>query len=532
MPAERVTMRRIKELLRLKFEHGLTNRQIARSCDVSRATVADYLFRAARAGLTWPLPEDTDDAGLENLLFSVPVRSPDRVEIARAARPLPDLPHIHKELHYPHVTLQLLWEEYRETYPDGYQYSHFCQLYSKWSRKLDVTLRQEYKAGDKLFVDYAGPTVPIVSRNSGEVRNACLFVAVLGASNYTFAEATSSQEIPSWITSHIRAFNFFGAVPACLVPDNLKSGVTRPCRYEPDLNPAYQEMARHYGTVVMPARVRHPRDKAKVESGVLVAERWILAAIRHQTFFSLAELNDRIRQLLDRLNHRKFRKLDTTRTKLFEELDRPAMRPLPAEPFSWTAIKRARVNIDYHIEIDGHYYSAPYQLVHEEVEAWISASTVEILYKGRRVATHARSSLRGRHTTIAEHRPAKHQKYLEWTPERFRRLAEAVGPSTAKAVSRILESRTYPEQGYRSCLGILRLGDRYSKERLESASARALHFQALSYKSVKSILETGLDRQSIDTEPAPEIHGLVHANVRGAAYYSEMEVRDASPAND
>jgi transposase len=532
MPAERLSMRRIKEIFRLKFEHRLTNRQIARSCNISRATVADYLFRAARADLTWPLPDGMDDVGLENLLFPFPGRSPSRIDIVRASRPLPDFPHIHKELRHPHVTLQLLWEEYRETYPDGYQYSRFCQLYGHWSRKLDVTLRQEYKAGDKLFVDYAGPTVPIVSRDSGEVRNACLFVAVLGASNYTFAEATLSQEVPSWISSHIRAFNFFRGVPACLVPDNLKSGVLRPCRYEPDLNATYHEMARHYGTVVMPARVRHPRDKAKVESGVLVAERWILAAMRHETFFSLAELNEKIRQLLDRLNHRKFRKLDTTRARLFEELDRPALRPLPAEPFGWTAIKRARVNIDYHIEIDGHYYSTPYQLVHQEVEAWISASTVEILYKGRRVATHARSTLRGRHTTIADHRPTKHQKYLAWTPERFRRLAEAIGPWTATAVSRILESRTYPEQGYRSCLGILRLADRYSKERLESACARALRFETVSYKSVKSILETGMDRQSIDPEPAPEIHGLVHANVRGAAYYGEMEVSHASSTND
>jgi transposase len=432
MPAERLSMRRIKELLRLKFEHRLTNRQIARSCNVSRATVADYLFRAARADLTWPLPDDMDDVGLENLLFSFPWRSPNRIEIVRASRSLPDFSHIHKELHHPHVTLQLLWEEYRETYPDGYQYSRFCQLYGNWSRKLDVTLRQEYKAGDKLFVDYAGPTVPIVSRDSGEVRNSCLFVAVLGASNYTFAEATLSQEVPSWISSHIRAFNFFRGVPACLIPDNLKSGVHRPCRYEPDLNATYQEMARHYGTVVMPARVRHPRDKAKVESGVLVAERWILAAIRHETFFSLAELNEKIRQLLDRLNHRKFRKLDTTRARLFEELDRPALRPLPAEPFGWTAIKRARVNIDYHIEIDGHYYSTPYQLVHEEVEAWISASTVEILYKGRRVATHARSTLRGRHTTIADHRPAKHQKYLAWTQSDSVAWLKLSGPGLPK----------------------------------------------------------------------------------------------------
>ncbi|MBI4468867.1 MAG: IS21 family transposase [Acidobacteria bacterium] len=532
MPAGRVSMRKTKELLRLKFEHGLTNRQIARSCQVSRSTVAEYLSRAARAGLTWPLPEELDEGRLENLLFCSPAQPAVRVNHAPCSRPQPDLIHLHKELRNPHVTLQLLWQEYKQEHPDGYQYSQFCDRYRRWARKLDVTMRQEHKAGDKLFVDYAGPTVPVVDRDSGVVREAYLFVAVLGASNYTYVEASLSQDSPAWIAAHGRAFSFFGGVPACLVPDNLKSGVKRPCRYEPDLNPIYQEMAQHYGTVVMPARVRRPRDKSKVENAVLVVERWILAVLRHRTFFSLAELNEAIRQLLDRLNHRKFRKLDTTRARLFEELDRPALRPLPLEPFCWTEVKRARVNIDYHIEIDGHYYSVPYQLVHEEVEARISASTIEVLYKGRRLVTHVRSFVRGGYTTLAEHRPKHHQKYLEWNPERFRRWAETIGPDTAAAVTRILASRTYPEQAYRSCLGILRLGDRFSKSRLESACTRALRFQALSYKSIKSILETGLDRESVDGTRPAEVHPLVHANVRGAAYYRGGEEADAASAND
>ncbi len=526
MSGWRLSMRKIREVLRLKFEQHLTNRQIALSCNISRPSVAHYLAKAAAAGLSWPLPEEQDDTVLERLIFRP--AAVDHAGHCGGSHPDSYMLHIHKELRNKHVTLQLLWHEYKDTYPNGYQYSQFCDRYRRWAQKLSVTMRQEYKAGDKLFIDYAGPTIPIVDKATGESKPAYLFVAVLGASNYTFVEAAFSQNLASWIGSHVRAFTFMGGIPACLVPDNLKSGVTKACRYEPDINPTYQALASHYGTAVMPARPRRPRDKAKAEVGVQICERWILAALRHRTFFTLGELNGAIAELRDKLNHRKLRKLDTTRARLFDELDRPALRPLPPEPFSLSAIKRVRVNIDYHVEVDGHYYSVPYQLVHEDMEAFISSSTIELVHKGRRIVTHVRSFVRGGHTTLPEHRPRNHQQYLEWTPERIIRWAKTIGPATAAAVASIMESRAYPEQGYRSCLGLMRLGKTYSNERLESACARAVHSRVSSYKSVQSILKNGLDHQSLDSEPPSVAHNISHINVRGAGYYRGKGVTDVA----
>jgi transposase len=445
------------------------------------------------------------------------------------ATPVPDFAWMHEELQrHKHVTLQLLWQEYKQANPEGYQYSRFCELYHRWARKLDVVLRQEHRAGEKLFVDHAGQTVPVVDAESGQVEEVTIFVAVLGASNYTYAEATRKRDLPSWIGSHVRALEYLGGVPAVLVPDNTRTGVHSPCRYEPDLNPTYRDFAEHYGTVVIPARVRKPRDKAKVETGVLLVERWILATLRHRTFFGLAQLNESIRELLVKLNNRKFRKLNSTRSRLFEELDRPALKPLPSDPFTYGEWKKARVHIDYHVEVERHYYSVPHSLIHTEIEAWMSAQTVEIFHKGRRVVTHVRSFIEGGQTTLAEHRPKRHQKYLEWTPVRFLAWGESHGPSTAEAVRRILESCKHPEQGHRSCFGLLSLAKRYPQQRLEAACARAVALDACSYKSIKSILETGLDRQPLQPECTPESHKLVHANVRGATYYRSMEVDHAS----
>jgi transposase len=517
MPATRLTMRKIKEILRLKFELKLKNREIARSCLIPHSTVANYLRRARDAGLTWPLLPDLNEEALERRLFADGPWARTR-EIR-----LPDFASVHDELRcHKHVTLQLLWQEYKEAHPDGYQYSRFCELYKRWVRKLDLILRQDYRVGEKMFVDHAGPTVSIIDRETGQVHEAVIFVAVLGASNYTYAEATWNRDLASWIGSHIRALEFFRGVTAVIVPDNWKTGVKDPCYYEPDLNPTYRDFAEHYGTVIIPARVRKPRDKAKVEAGVLIVERWILAALRKHTFHSLAELNRVIRELLIKLNNRTFRKLDTTRTKLFEELERPALKPLPPEAFTFAQWKKARVNIDYHIEIERHYYSVPYQLVHQGVEARISASTVEIFLKGRRITTHIRSLVPGKHTTLPEHRPKKHQN-LEWTASRMIERGLVIGPSTAAALERILESRKHPELGYRSCLGVVRLGERYGRERLETACQRALAMNACSYRSIKSILKTGLDRQALEPVEAPRAHSDLHANVRGAGYYRQTE---------
>ncbi len=522
MPAERLTMRKIKELLRLRFGLGLSIRQIACSCSISHGVVANYLQRAQVAHLTWPLPDDLDDTAVEALLFPSATNTP-----AKNA-PIPDFRRIHEELRsHRHLTLSLLWQEYKENHTDGYQYSRFCQLYREWEKKLDVIMRQEHRAGDKMYVDHAGPTVPVIDSQTREVRQASIFVAVLGASSYTYAEATWTRDLHDWIGSHVRAFEFFGGISKAVVPDNWRSGVTKACWYEPDLNPTYRDLAEHYDTVILPTRVRKPRDKAKVEAAVLLVERWILAALRHQTFVGLAALNRAIRELLDRLNGRKFRKLDASRADLFERIERPALKPLPAEPFVFSQWKKARVNIDYHIEVERHCYSVPFNLVHQEVEARIGAATIEIFFKNNRVATHARSSAVGGFTTLPEHRPPSHRHYLEWTPERVMDWAGKIGPSAARVAGHILQSRRYPEQGFRACLGLIRLARRYPAERVESACVRALAVNACTYKSVKSILESGLDRAAVDDGTHPATHDVMHANVRGAAYYAQEVRHDA-----
>jgi transposase len=507
-------MRKIKEVLRLRYEKGLTARQIAKSLDISRSTIRDYLERAKQAGLGWPLPWELDEASLEHQLF------PSIHAIPQEKRHMPSPEYLHQELKRKGVTLQLLWHEYKERNLDGYQYSQFCRIYHQWADKLDPCLRQVYKAGEKLFVDYAGQTMEITDSTTGEIQSAQIFVATLGASNYTFAEASLSQDLPSWIESHVRAFEFFQGVAEILTPDNLKDAVTRSCRYEPDLNATYREMAEHYGTVIIPARVGKAKDKAKVESGVLQVERWILAALRHHTFFSLAELNEAISKQLEILNNRPFEKLEGTRKSLFETLDKPALKPLPVHRFIFAEWRKAKVNIDYHIEVDHHYYSVPYQLIHERLDVRLTDTTIEVFFKSRRVALHRRSGLRGKHTTLTEHMPKAHQQHLQWSPSRMIRWAGQIGPHTQNLVSLILESRGHPEQGYRSCLGLLRLEKRYSTERLEAACARALAFKAYSYKNVESILKKGLDQQPFEvSSPQGRLPLLEHENLRGRQYY-------------
>ena len=432
---------------------------------------------------------------------------------------------IHQDLKKKGVTLQLLWYEYKRAHPDGYHYSQFCYRYHRWADKLDVCLRQTYRAGEKLFVDYAGQTMPVADPVSGEIRDASLFVATLGASSYTFVEASIHRDLPSWISSHVRAFAFFDGVAQITIPDNAKVGVAKPCRYEPDINPTYHDMARHYGTVVIPARVAKPRDKAKVESAIGVAERWIVAALRNHTFFSLEELNKALLEKLNEFNTRPFQKMNTTRRELFEKIDRPALKPLPREPYEYAEWKKARVNIDYHIEIDGHYYSVPYQLVKEQVEVRLTSTTVEILCKNCRVASHTRNGTRGRHTTLKEHMPKAHRQYLEWTPSRIIHWAGQHGPHIQSLVTCIMEVRTHPEQGFRSALGIMRVGKRYSPERLDAACRRTLILKAYSYKHVESILKQELDRQAL--EPQAEVKPVLHYNIRGREYYHEKEADNA-----
>jgi len=511
MAAERLPMRQVREVLRLKWEGNFSDRKTARSCGISRPTVAEYVKRAEAAGLSWPLPPEWDDAALEARLFP-----PAAVFVD--PRPLPDLPRLHRELARKGVTLMLLWEEYKAVHPAGLQYSQFCEHYRAYARTLDLSMRQVHRAGEKCFVDYAGQTVPVIDPATGEVHEAQIFVAVLGASNYTYCEATWTQQLPDWIGSHVRAFDHFQCVSELLIPDNLRSAVTRAHRYEPLVNETYAEMAAHYGTAILPARVRRPRDKAKVEAGVLLVERWILARLRHQSFFSLAELNDAIVGLRERLNTRAFRKLPGSRRSLFETLDRPAMKPLPTERYVFAEWKRARVHIDYHIEIAGHYYSVPYQWVGKQVEVRVTAHTIEAFHRGTRIASHVRSSTKGRHTTVAEHMPRAHREYAEWTPTRLIEWAAQTGPATARLIEHIMASRAHPQQGFRSCLGIMRLAKTCGPERLEAACKRALALGASSYRSIESILRQGLEQQPLPVRP-DSTPPIAHDNVRGRDYY-------------
>jgi len=506
-------MRKIKEVLRLHFEARLSERQISKICALGKGTVRRFLKQAEAVGLSWPLPPSWDDTVLERKLFPPPPPP------SAGQRPQPDYASLHKELKSPNVTLQLLWEEYKQEHPTGYSYSRFSELYSAWSRRLDVVLRQDHRAGEKLFVDHAGQTVSVIDPLTGGTREAYVFVAVLGASNYTYATATWTRGLRDWISSHVRAFDFFQGCTRLVVPDNWKSGVKQPCYYEPELNPTYNDLAVHYGVGILPARPYHARDKAKVEAGVQVVQRWVLAALRKRQFFSLAELNEAIGELLVKLNRRPFRKLPGTREELYRSIDLPVLRPLPVQPYVFAEWKRARVSIDYHVELEQHYYSVPYQLVSKEVDVRYTATTVEILYQGKRVASHARSNHPGKHSTIPEHRPKAHQKYLEWTPSRIVDWAATIGPFTAQLAEKMLSERPHPEQGYRSCLGLIGLGRRYSKDRLEAAAQRALHLQAHSYQKVKLILARGLDRQSM-SESVALLPPVQHGNIRGAAYYT------------
>lgn len=512
MATGRLPMHKIREILRFKWVLARTHRDTAKALGVSLGAVGSVLRRAADRGLTWNEVEQISDEALELQFY------PPRI-ISKREQDLPDPAWIHSELHRAGVTLELLHLEYLQKHPTGYKYSAFCLYYRKWRKRQKPSMRQMHKAGEKIFTDFSGKRPRIVDRTTGEVKPVELFVATLGASNYTYAEAVLSQKIVDWVYCHVHAFEYIRGVTAVLVPDQLKSAVTRSDRYEPGLQRTYEDMARHYGTAIIPARPRKPKDKAKVEVAVQIVQRWILARLRDEVFFSLAALNKRIRELLQELNKRPMKTYGgQSRRELFEKIDRPALRPLPAEPYAVVEWKKVKVNIDYHVDIDRHFYSVPHRYIHQKLEARFSATTVEILAKGQRVASHKRSYQPGLHSTVAEHMPKAHQKHLEWTPSRFIHWAESIGPSTQILVSRILTSRPHPEMGYRSCLGILNLSKRYEHERLEAACARALAVDARSYRHVANILKNGLDRVPLEQAQQEQLP-LQHENVRGPDYY-------------
>lgn len=506
-------MRKLKEILRLKYGAKLSHRQIAASLSISASSVSTYANRAAQLGMVdWPLDPQWDDASLKRAFFTTQVKPRQYA--------LPDWPSVQQSLRCKTLTLQLLWEEYAQANPQGhYSYNHFCRQYRQWLSTQRLSMRQQHKAGEKLFVDYCGPTIDIVDRRTGELRSAQVFVAVMGASNYTYAEATWSQGLEDWIMSHVRCFEFLGGVPELIIPDNLKSAVTRACRYEPDLNPTYQQLAAHYQTTVIPARPYKPKDKAKAEVGVQIVERWIMARLRHDTFFSLRQVNQRISQLLLEMNQRPLKQHPGCRASQFAHIDKPALKPLPARLYQYTQIKKVRVHIDYHVQVNRHYYSVPYALVKQQLEAHITGEQVTLLHQGKVVAVHPRARVTGGHTTQEQHMPLAHQKQQQWTPQRFERWAQDIGEHTAQLVRLYLQQRKHPEQSYRRCLGLLNLAKQYTAPRLEAACKRALATQAMSLKAITNMLSKGLDKQPLPHSHTEQLSQITHANIRGQHYY-------------
>src|SRR6202795_105768 len=512
MPAERLSMKKIRDVLRLTHAMGMSRRLVGEATGIGKTAVGEYVRRAAVAGLSWPIPDEIDDAELEQRLF------PPTDAVSSAARNEPDWSHIHAELKRRGVALELLWHEYRAEHAQGYAYSWFCERYSDWRKCISPTMRQTHVAGEKLFVDWAGDTVPLFDAATGQERHAHIFVAALGASNYTYAEGRWTEMLPDWIGAHVNALAAIGGVPKALVPDNLKAGITKPSRYEPGINRTYQDLADHYGCVVLPARVMKPRDKAKVEVAVQIVQRFVLAKLRNRRFFSLAELNAAIRDCVAAVNAKIMRRVGKSRNELLETLDRPALNALPATPYSYAEWKRARVAPDYHIEIAGHYYSVPSKLIREIVDARIASATVEIFHKGERVASHAFSAVRNRHTTTTEHMPSAHRRYAQWTPAKMMSEAAKVGPATAALFEAIMKAKPHPEQGFRSCLGIVGLARSYGVIRLEAASQRGNDIGATSYGSIASILKHGLDK-AFAAEPTPDAPPIRHGNIRGSGYF-------------
>lgn len=514
-------MRMIREILRLHYSCGLSRKKISKALGCSRPTVAEYINRTQAAGLSWPLPETLEDD--TKLLACFQSKETTAEKIKRAQ---PDCPYIHQELKKKGVTLNLLWEEYKQDNPDGYQLTQFCEVYRQWRKTLDLVMRLDHKAGEKAFSDFAGKTLPIViNEKTGAEIQAHLFVCALGASNYTFAKLYWAEDTQAWCMGHADAFEFFGGCPEICVPDNPKPVVTKASPYEPDINPSFAQMASHFGIAVIPARVRHPKDKAAVECAVGVATRWILAVLRNRKFFSLAEANLAVAELLEKLNNRPFKKLPGSRKSKFEAIDKPALKPLPQHRYEFMHVKKATVHIaDYHVEYEGCWYSAPFQYRGRAIEIRATLHTVEIYFKGKRIASHARAFVRGSRRTVNEHRPKSHQEYGAWPPERLIRWAAKIGPSTSSLIEKILQRFNVPELSYRTCFGVLRLAKEAGDERLEAACNRALAINALSVKSIKSILDSGLDKRPLPEKPRQLT--IVHENIRGANSFNTPQTEE------
>ncbi len=503
-------MAKFREMVRL-HELGHNQSSIAQSCGVARSTVQDYVRRAVAKGLSYEQLSQMSDSQALALLGKGNRQVPAKTETI-------DFAQVAVELQRKGVTLALLWQEGLDKGEWQLSYGGFCRRYNRWRAQHKLSMRQVYQGGEKLFVDYCGLTVPVTQPDTGEVVQAQIFVTCLGASNYTYAEATPTQELAHWIGSHERAFAFFGGVPRVVVPDNLKSGVTDPCRYEPGINRTYQELAHHYGVAVIPARPKKPRDKAKVEKAVQEVERQILAPLRHERFTSFAELNGAIAARLSDLNERVMQSYGLSRQALFEQVDKPALQPLPVQEFVLGQWKRAKVNLDYHIEVEGHYYSVPYHLVRCSVDVKVSENLVEIFYEHQRIACHPRSRVRYRHTTLPAHMPPEHWAYKAQSKEGFLSWAERIGPQTQAQVQAIFASKEHEEQAFRTLTGVQRLAQQYGKDRLEAACQTANGLGLVGLQRLRSLLQNRLEQAPLCAQ-LPAIAPIEHANLRGAQYY-------------
>ena len=516
MPAKGTSMLKLTQILRLHFDAKLSTRQIAKSLSLSVGVVSKYINRATDKSLSWPLSEDIDEKKLESLLKPHPNKrcgnDDSGINFAKT----------HQELKLKGITLQLLWDEYTSGIKSPLSYSRYCHLYRIYKQSLKRSMRQAHKAGDKVFIDYSGKTVDIIDPETGAIRKTEIFVGVLGASSYTFAEATWTQQLPDFLASQQRMFEFFGGVPALVVPDNLKSAINKTCRYEPEVNQTYSQFIEHYSTAVLPTRPYKPKDKAKAEAGVQLVQRWVIARLRHQTFVGLAELNNAIKKLLTELNQKPFQKLEGCRESNFIAIDKPALKDLPAIAYRYRQYKKARAGIDYHIELEGHYYSIPHRFSGKSIDLWFNQYTVECYVSGKQVATHLYSSVKGAHTTIGHHMPTNHQKQSEYSKERFIRWAGDIGAYTQAVSNKILESKPHPEQGYRSCLGLLVLAKKYGKSRLENACCYGFSKSLNTRKNIISILENGLDQCTFaqDTAQDTSYIAVPHDNIRGPHYYN------------
>jgi transposase len=506
----KLSMKKLKEVARLYLEHDLGVRPIARACDISTSTASVYMEKLKQLGAPYPEISGMDEDALSALLF------PKEEKASRKL--LPDCDYLHKELKKKGVTLQLLHEEYKRDNPDGYERTQFYHLYQEWAKKGDPVMRFTHKAGEKMFVDFSGDKPHYQDPATGTIIEAELFVSVVGASSYIYARAVPDQTQESFVDCTIKALEYYGGCPECLVPDNLKGAVTQACYYDPEINRTFAAMAEHYHIAVLPARVAKPKDKAKVESGVLQAQRRILAVLRNRTFFSIAELNTAIYEATEKLNLRPMTLINKSRYDLFMEIEKPALKPLPLERFVIASWKKAKVHIDYHVAVEKTYYSVPYTLIGQSVDIRYTGSIVEMYHKGKRVASHVRMNKPGAFVTENLHMPHQHRQYLEWTPERIKLWGKKIGPHTQDLMDQIMEHRDHPEHGFRSCLGIIRLSKTYSPERVENACKRALELQAYNYKSVKSLLEHTMENLSVATRKNSI---PLHANVRGGSYYRE-----------